>query len=202
MAMKLISVKFTGISPLLQNNPRGANPFDPYTKASADSYNRYKKSKTEENFIENSRLGVRTKMFWDDDMGIYVPTRWVSASLGKKAYAILGKGYSKDAIRGGVFTVKEKVKLHYDGENKVKKEEDVYLSDQLTTQLILPQGAIRQPKSFPIFHKWSFEVELEYDDKIIDATQIQKVLEYTAKYNGFGDFRPSYGRCLCEVTYE
>jgi hypothetical protein len=200
MAIKTLTVKFTGISPLLQNNPRSVNPLDKVAQKANQSYLAWKKNRTEDGFLESSMLAVETKLYWNNDIGVYVPTRWVMASLAKKAFAILGKGYSKDAVRGAIFPTHNIAKLSYDGDNAVKKIEDIYRNEKFTTLLILPQGQIRLPKSFPIFHKWSFETELEYDDNIFSSDQIERVLSYTAKYNGFGDFRPSYGRCLAEVT--
>ena len=56
-------------------------------------------------------------------------------------------------------------------------------------------------KAVPIFHNWSFSTEIEYDDKIIDPHSIQSVIERASKYGGFGDFRPTFGRAVAEVTH-
>lgn len=56
-------------------------------------------------------------------------------------------------------------------------------------------------KSFPIFHEWSFQTELEYDDKIIDPDSMERIISHAAKYNGFGDFRPTFGRATVEVQH-
>jgi len=200
MAIETITVKFKGFSPLLQNNPRGINPLDPYTKADAAANLKYKKSKTDENFNAQVISGIALRTFWDDDLGVYIPTKWAHSSLAGKAYSLLGRGYSKGAIRGAVFTVTDKVKLHFDGEDKVKTLTDVTRNDKFHTMIYHTIGANKVAKSMPIFHDWWFEVEFEYDTTIIDADNIMEVLSYTSKYGGFGDFRPSYGRALCEVV--
>lgn len=199
MAIKTLTATFNGFSPLLQNNPQGINPFNPLQKEAASANKKYKADKTEENFIAEAQVGIRLRTFWDDELGVYVPTRWVSASIAKHAYSKY-RTLSKDKVRAAVFTTADKVKLIYDGHKKVKTLDDVAKNNKFHTMIFQKIGMSKVPKSMPIFHKWSFEVELEFDDSIIDVEQLTSILEYGAKYNGYGDFRPTYGRAICEVT--
>ena len=195
MAIQNIRVKFNGISPLLQNNPQTVDVFNKYSKLKKPLT--AKRSKTDED-VQNLRdIEVESKVFFDDEVGIYVPTRWVMAAIAKNSHAI--SKIAKAKIRGAVFTTHEKAQLTYDGMKKVKSKIDIVKNEQFVTTLILPQQQVRLAKSFPIFHKWSFECELEYDDLILDEAQLIAILEYSAKYGGFGDFRPTYARCLLEV---
>ncbi len=188
MAMKTIQVKFNGISPLLQNNPQTVDVFNHYSKLKKPLT--AKRTKTDED-VQNLRdIEVESKVFFDNEIGVYIPTRWVMAAIAKVA---------KAKVRGAVFTTTEKAKLTYDGMNLVKEKTDIVKNDKFVTTLILPQQQVRLAKSFPIFHKWSFEVGLEYDDIILDEAELISILEYSAKYGGFGDFRPTYGRALLEV---
>ena len=195
MAIQDIKVKFTGISPLLQNNPQTVDPFNHYAKLKKPLTS--KRSKTDEDLYAIREIEVESKVFFDDEIGIYIPTRWVLASIAKNSHALAR--VSKAKIRGAVFTTHEKAKLIYDGMNLVKSKIDIVKNEKFVTTLILPQQQVRLAKNFPIFHKWSFEVELEYDDTIIDRSDMIRILEYGGKYGGFGDFRPTYGRALCEV---
>jgi hypothetical protein len=52
----------------------------------------------------------------------------------------------------------------------------------------------------PIFHNWSFETMLEFDDKTIDPSSLTHVVKHAARYGGFGDFRPTFGRATAEVS--
>ena len=198
MAIKRLNAKFTGITPLLQNNPQSVDPFNQYAKAKKPLTS--KRSKTDEDLMAIRDLDVESKVFFDDDLGIYVPTRWVLASIAKNAYAL--SKIAKAKVRGAVFTTSEKAKLIYDGMDLVKSKTDIVKNDKFITTLILPQQQVRLAKSFPIFHNWSFEVELEFDDTIIDIADMKRILEYGAKYGGYGDFRPTYGRCLVEVDHD
>ena len=195
MAIQSITVKFTGISPLLQNNPQTVDPFNSYAKAKKPLTS--KRSKTDEDLYSIRKIEVESKVFLDDEIGVYVPSRWVLAAIAKNSYAIAK--VSKEKARGSIFTVSDKCKLSYDGIELVKTKEDISCNEKFVTVLILPQKQVRLAKSFPIFHKWSFECELEFDDTVIDETDLVRVLKQSAKYGGFGDFRPTYGRALCEV---
>ena len=197
MAIKTLNVKFTGITPLLQNNPQSVDPFNYYAKLKKPLTS--KRTKTDEDLILIREIEVESKVFFDDELKIYVPTRWVLASIAKNSHALAK--IAKAKIRGAVFTTHEKAKLIYDGMELVKEKVDIVKNEKFVTTLILPQQQIRLAKNFPIFHKWSFETELEYDDTIIDFNDLKRILEYGAKYGGYGDFRPSYGRAVAEVTY-
>ena len=196
MAIKSLKAKFNGISPLLQNNSQTVDVFNEYSKLKKPLTS--KKSKTDEDILELRNIEVESKIYFDDSMGIYIPSRWLSASLAKNSWSQIK--VKKDHVRGALFVVQDKVKLNYDGINLVKTKKDIANNPKFVTTLILPQQAIRLAKSFPIFHKWDFEFDIDYDDSIFNEKELIQLLEYCAKYNGFGDFRPTYGRCTCEVT--
>lgn len=200
MAIKKLTANFKGISPLLMNNPQTVDPFNKYTKMKKPLTDKRGKSKTEDVIQQIRDIEVESKLYFNDDIGVYVPTRWVMASIAQNGYALTKK--SKAKFRGSVFMVDEKAKLNYDGMEKVKTKTDIVKNEQFVTTLILPQNGVRLAKSSPIFHKWSFTVEIEYDDGIVDFQDIKTTLEYSAKYGGFGDFRPTYGRAIAEVIDE
>jgi hypothetical protein len=43
---------------------------------------------------------------------------------------------------------------------------------------------------------------LEFDDAIVDLRTLATIVKHTAKYGGFGDFRPTFGRAVAEVSGE
>jgi hypothetical protein len=103
-------------------------------------------------------------------------------------------------MRGGIFAVEEKAKLSYKEMGKVKTIDDVVMNPVFRHRALLPQGQVRIPKDFPIFKGWSFETQIEFDDTVVDFNGLKSVVDRTAKYVGFGDFRPTFGRALAEVT--
>lgn len=197
MAIKTLKAKFTGLNPLLQNNSQTVDVFNKYSKLKKPLTS--KRTKTDEDILELRAIEVESKLYFNEELGVYVPQSWVMASLAKNSWSHIK--VKKDHVRAGIFIVEDKVKLKYDGMDKVKKITDIPNNDRFVTTLILPQGQVRLAKAFPIFHKWSFEFTIEYDDTIFNSKELESLLEYCAKYNGFGDFRPTYGRALCEVEH-
>lgn len=190
---------FSGINPLLQNNPQTVDRFNPYTKA-MKKINDKKTKRTDDDFLELKNIEVRSKIYWDDKAGIYVPATWVSSAIAASSFKTAK--VAKAAIRGGVFTTDDKLKLTYRGMNKVKAPEDIVGNSEFRLDMTLKQGMVRVVKAVPIFHEWQFDCGLEYDDEIIDADSMKTILGYASKYGGFGDFRPTFGRALVEVSDE
>lgn len=50
--------------------------------------------------------------------------------------------------------------------------------------MTLKQGQVRIVKSVPIFHDWSFECGLEYDDTVIDSDSMHNIINHLARYGG------------------
>lgn len=196
MAIQQANVSITGIGSLLQNNPQTVDPFNRYTKLKKPLM--AKKSKTEEDLLELGNIETESKLFFDKSLGVYVPSRWVTEQIVTAAFGIIKVG--RDKMRGGVFATEDKVKLHYDGMNKVSTINDVVFDPQFRHRMILPQGQVRIAKDFPIFTAWSFKTVIEFDDTVVDLAGLSSILKRSAMYVGFGDFRPTFGRAKAEVS--
>jgi len=196
MAIQQALVKVTGIGPLLQNNPQTVDPFNRFARAKKAITN--KRTKTDEDLIELGNLETEAKIFFSEQHGVYVPTTWLTEAIATTGFAVAKIGRAK--MRGGLFATEDKVSLRYRGQAKVKTIEDVVLSPEFRHRMILPQGQVRVAKDFPIFHEWSFSTVVEHDDSVVDLRTLAQIVEKAAKYGGFGDFRPTFGRALAEVT--
>ena len=199
--MKELKTQIFGITALLLNNPQTVDRFNPYAKAMA-KINAKKTRRTDDDYLKLRDLEIRSKIYWDDELGIYVPFSWVLAALAKHSFHVCK--VSKANIRGAVVLAEgqeERIKLSYDKMELVKTPEDIVGNDHFRHLMLLPQGQVRVAKEFPIFHKWSFETNLEYDPSIIDPDGIEETLVHAAKYGGFGDFRPSFGRAKAVVSH-
>ena len=199
MAIRYMKATFSGINPLLQNNPQTVDRFNPYTRA-MKRINDKKTRRTDDDYLELKNIEVRSKIYWEDGMGIYVPSAWVSAAIAANSFKRVK--ISKADVRGGVFTAQDKLPLKYRGMSKVKTPDDIVGNDEFRLDMTLKQGQVRVVKSVPIFHEWSFECGLEYDDSVIDANSMENVISHVAKYGGFGDFRPTFGRATVEISHE
>lgn len=196
MAIQTLNVKMIGDHPLLMANPQCVDRFNPFAKEMA-RINAKKTRRTDEDYRMLSDIEVRAKVHWDELLGVYVPTTWLMAALCKNAFTL--KKISKDKIRGSVFPVTPKVALTYASKDKVRALDDVVGNPEFRYNMNVKQGQVRVMKSMPVFRNWSFETELEFENTQVDPADLKAILEYSAKYGGFGDFRPTFGRATAEV---
>lgn len=159
--------------------------------------NAKKTRRTDDDYLELQDLEVRSKIYWDDSLGIYVPSRWIMAAIAKVSNKVAK--IPKADIRASVFTTETELKLKYRGMQKVKTPEDIVNNPEFRHKMLLPQGQVRIAKAAPIFHDWSFGFTLEYDSTVLDPESLQRIIEHAAKFGGFGDFRPTFGRCIATV---
>lgn len=197
MAIKQATVKITGIAPLLQNNPQTVDPFNRYTKAKKAITNK-RTAKTDDDLIELGNLETESKIYFDDEIGVYVPSTWLTEAINVTAFAVAKIGKAK--MRGGLFATEPKVKLHYRDMSKIKTITDVVMNPAFRHRMLLKQGQVRVPKDAPIYHDWSFQTVIEFDDTVLDFGSLKRIVERAALYGGFGDFRPTFGRAKAEVT--
>ena len=186
------SINFTvkGAEPLLLNNPQTVDPFNPYARSKKEITK--KRAKTDEDLLELRRLEVESKVYFDDEMGIYVPATWISAAIAGRSFKQCK--ISKAEIRSAVFPVESKIKLKYSGSEKVRAISDISGNPDFVKTMLLKQGQVRIAKCAPIFHNWSFDASLEFDPSVIDEATLVAILSAAASYGGFGDFRPTFGR--------
>lgn len=199
MAIRSLNVTITGMNPLLQNNPQTVDRFNDYTRAMA-KINAKKTRRTDEDYRDLQDIEVRAKIYWDENLGIYVPGTWVSAAIAAASFK--KAKISKADIRGSVFVEDDKIKLQYENMNLVKKPEDIVGNPFFRLNMTLKQGQVRVVKAVPIFHKWSFSTKVEFDDKLVDESSLVDIIKHASLYGGFGDFRPTFGRAQAEVVSE
>ena len=193
--MKSITYTVQGLLPLLMNNPQTVDPFNRYARERSAITS--KRKKLDEDLLELRRLDIESKVYFDQELGVYVPSTWVVSSVLANSWT--RAKIKKSDIRSAVFPTQPKLRLRYDGENLVKSLEDLSQNGKFQTVMLLKQQQVKVAKAMPIFHKWSFDVGLEFDDSIIEERTLVGLIEHGAKYGGFGDFRPTYG--IAEVKF-
>lgn len=190
--MKSLTVQIKGIEPLLINNPQAVDPFNKYSRAAKEITS--KRKKTDEDLLKLREIEIESKLYFDEKVGVWIPATWITAAIAAQSWA---KAKIKKAdIRSCVFVNESKIKLNYACMDKVKTKTDVVKNEMFHTVLNLKQGQVRVCKAAPIFNDWSVEFEILFDDTIINASDLKNLIEIAAKFGGFGDFRPTYGRAL------
>jgi len=194
MSIQTMRITVTGINPLLVNNPQTVDTTNEYTKKISKITK--KRAKTEEDIANLRDLEIRAKIYWEDD-AITIPTTWLTSAIHARSFKL--EKISKADSRSAVFAVSPNAKLRYAKMNSVKKPEDIVKNHYFRHAMTLKQGQVRICKAMPIFHDWSFETELEFDDTIYDFDVLKNIITNAASYGGFGDFRPTFGRAKAEV---
>lgn len=198
MSIRTAMIAIRGVTPLLLNNPQTVDRFNRFAKRMA-AINAKKTRRTDDDYLELRDLEMEAKVYFDESLGVYVPSSWLAEAVATAAFKVAK--ISRADIRGAMFTTEDKLKLSYRDSDKVKTIADIVKNESFRQMMTLPQGQVRVVKAFPIFHKWSFETTLEFDDKIIDPDSLTRIVEHTSKYGGFGDFRPKFGRATAEVAH-
>ena len=198
MSMRNATVLIAGISPLLMNNPQTVDRFNPYSKK-IGSINAKKTRRTDDDYNELRDLEMRSKLYFDDN-GVFAPSSWLMSAIAATAFKVAK--ISRADIRGALFMTDDNIKLTYSDMDKVKTPEDIVKNNKFRHSMILKQGQVRIVKFCPIFHDWSFSTGVEFDDKIIDPDSLTRIIQHSARYGGFGDFRPTFGRSTAEVRHD
>ena len=197
MAIQQAIVKVTGVGPLLQNNPQTVDPFNRFAKAKKAITNK-RVAKTDDDLIELGNLETESKIFFDENIGVYIPATWLTEAIICTGFAVAKIGRAK--MRGGLFATENKVALNYRDKDKVSTITDVVMNPKFRHRMLLKQGQVRVPKDAPIFHNWSFQTVIEFDDSVVDFRTLTNIIQHASKYGGFGDFRPTFGRATAEVV--
>jgi hypothetical protein len=197
MAMQTATLTASGIGGLLLNNPQCVDRFNSFARR-MKAINDKKTRRTDDDYLELRDLEVASKLYFDDAAaGVYVPGTWVIESIAGSAFGVAK--LSRDKTRGSLFVQTMKIPLKYAGMELVKAPADIIKNPKFVHTMALPQGQVRVVKCFPIFHNWSFEVNVEFDDSIMDFGMLSRIAEYSGKYVGYGDLRPTFGRAKVEV---
>lgn len=192
--MRTVSAQFKGIGSILLNNPQTCDPLSEFSKEKKKLTS--KRSKTDEIHHQIKDIEIRSKLYWEDGQ-VVVPSTWVLASIAKASHSVCKLAAKK--ARSAVFVGKPFLPLYYDGLESVKSPIDIVQNERFQAKLLVPQQRVRLAKYFPCFKGWSFDCDIDYDDEVITFDDLSAILNYVGRYGGFGDFRPTYGRCDVEI---
>lgn len=190
--MKNLTCKVVGNNEIRINNPQSADPLNKYAKAMKEINAIHHTKKTDADREKLEHLSIESKLYFNDNLGVWIPSTWVMAGLGGVSFKLVGIG--KKVIREGVFMNQDKLKLSYSGMQSVKKIEDVVLNPDFKTVEFHTIDRKKIAKGTPKFDNWSFNIDIDFDEEVITEQEIVACLKMMVTRKGFGDFRPTYGR--------
>ena len=168
--MKTYKVILEGISPLLMNRP---SQLDIGNK----SKNVQRETQTPEEIVES-------KLYKDSKGNIYIPATWFQGTLieAGKQKKMLGKGSSRATY--------SKVA----GSSVEINPFEIVLNTKWKVFSILavnPTTKGRNVLHRPQFDKWSVDIEVTFDEELIEVPVMKELFDIAGQRVGVGDWRPA-----------
>lgn len=187
----------TGDAPLIMNNGHAQD------RKLAINQQRTKiqsnRHKTEQDLDELERLDFLVALYLDLDENKnevpVIPGENIEGCLfGKSGAASATKGITRKNAAAAIF-VEGSFPLQYDGP---KNKDELQKLDEFQFRTKAVRSGISNYIIRPIFHDWAADIEILYNDELIDAAVVAELLEYAGQNVGLCDWRPKYGRFSVE----
>lgn len=183
MAWKTLNYKLTSACPMLQHNGQTADPLNKWSKAIKAVSG--KRSKTDADYEEMARLEFLAGLYMGAD-GPIIPASVVDATIINAAKK-LKEGMTAKA---GLFCL-EHARLEYEGPCTT---DALWADERFRYVAIVRVGNARIARTRPIFNAWEAVVKVNFEDGVLNATQVDRWFTIAGTQIGFGDWRPQYGR--------
>lgn len=190
MATDQMRVRITGTIPLIMHSNRGVDPRLPLVKEMKAITS--KRTKTEEDLDAISRIEWELGLYHDEKIGPYLPGFMIMACLRDAAK----KTRQGKLVVEAVWMDDLLVRLEYDGPRDV---DGLYNDGRFydLRPVRVQQATVNRAR--PIFPSWSAEFSIFYDSEVIDASDLNNIIETAGRRIGLGDYRPIYGRFQAQI---
>lgn len=193
MAFKLqeVALRLNGTTPLLLHNVQLANPLNEWSKQISDLTSRKKaKSISEEEFAsDKARLQFLGGLYWDDEIGVYMP----------------GFNVFRSIMEGGTMsrlgTKIEQAVVEYTDKAKIEPWSDKYSDGDaifadghyLTTFVKIGTSTVLGTR--PQFIEWAIDMTFSLDADVLHRDDFVACAEAAGRFKGLGDGRKKgYGK--------
>lgn len=185
-------IELTGISPLLMSNgevDRDSDQYIAYENLAAQ------KRKTREQRAQLRELEWYTRIYFDDDLGPFIPAKNVKELIRSAAT----KTRDGENVRRGLVIPEYRIPLVYDGPRDAA---ELWEAGFRYTAMVANAGAGsgRVDRTRPWFPEWSLVFEVAFDAEELDQRRFEDVVARTEKY-GLGDYRPEFGSFAAAATF-
>lgn len=181
-----VRITLTGSSPLLMHNAQMSDPLNEQSKKLKEYSS--KKRKTEEDHHMMSRIEFEGGLYFQPDIGPFIPGINVLRSLVEGARI---NKLGKDVERGLTLTTHE-CPLVYDGPRTIEGLWGNGPGSPYVSRMSVKNQAARVMRTRPVFKDWSLETDFEVDTGIITNLDVVKqIAENAGQLAGLGDYRPS-----------
>jgi hypothetical protein len=189
-----------GRTGLVMHNGRLADPLDPL--AIELSRLTDKRSRTEEEEREISDFEWFAGLYYEKELGTYIPAENIIRCLRDAATAWrLG-----EAVFDFVHVTTDRynqsgvpvVALQHDGPSDPRKLQKL---DAFRLRRTVKIGRNRTPRTRPIFRTWNMAVDIDLDDQDLDLANFERIVERAGRLEGIGTARKlGFGRFTATLS--
>ena len=188
-----VQITCNGTVPLLMKNVQLADPLNPATKRlKALTGGKQSKDRTPEDFAKIEHAEFDGSLYWDKDMGPYVPGRWM-----EKALKDAGGRYRQGTkIQQALILLEEKVPLEYPGPRDMAGlwADENFRFETMVNSTPNASKATLIRRVRPTFRQWGFSITGVLDTTVVTLEDLNKIGKACGLYHGLGDWHPKFGR--------
>lgn len=178
-----LTLHLSGLSGLLMHNGQLADPLSPFARAIKSVSAR--RTKTDSDHLELARLEFMGSLYLQDGEPC-LPGEMIEAVL------LQGARRSKQGKQAAAAIVCEgNHKLDYPGP---RSPDGLWEDESFRLRAGVRVGTARVMRTRPVFRQWSSVVLIEFNDAIVNATDVVKWATVAGAEIGLGDWRPRFGR--------
>ena len=170
------------------HNSRLANPMVKWVKMMKEISS--KRKKVDADIEEIARIEFCGSLYMSED-GPVIPGMMIEAAVRGGAKKTRE---GKDA-QSSVFATKS-AQLKYKGP---KDMEGLWNDESFRHQAIVTVQRAKINRCRPVFNEWKADIELQYDDSVVQKSKLVEWLNVAGLQCGLGDWHPRYGRFTCKV---
>jgi hypothetical protein len=180
-----LTIEVTGVTSLMMHNGQLADPLNPFVREISKFTS--KRNKTEEDHETIARLEHRAGLYFDPDVGPFIPGECFFATLLKA-----GKKYKKGPkVSGGVLVLTAVNPIAYNGP---RTTEGLWEDKQFVSREGVKVQTSRVMRTRPIFREWSTSFDVLIDETVWDLDEFLEVVTTAGTLVGLLEKRPRLGR--------
>jgi ribosomal protein L18E len=188
--MQKLKFKLQSESPLILHNGQTADPLNRYSKMMKEVSS--KRAKTDADFAELARIEWYASLYLDNNR-VCVPGEVLEAAF------VNGAKKSKlgTQAKAGLFVADNAI-LEFDGSNLTIDELWERDENRFTIGVRVQRNKIMRTR-FRV-NQWSAIVEVVYDPKQLNKSQVVDAVKATGEQVGICDWRPKFGRFAADLV--
>ena len=185
--MRNIEIQLKGTTTLIMHSDALADPLSEGAQKMRELHD--KKKKTDDDHREIEKTELRYGVYWDDELGVYIP----QANIMKCLIESARMSKNGRAVERGVYIVESKIPLQY--EHGPKKTLDDLVNDpRLKLRKTVVVRGQRIVRTRPAFPNWSCRFHVIYDENMIkNENQLIAFISNAGQYVGIGNLRIGKG---------